>query len=128
VLYRDVFLGERMSKGIFHVEPDFVPVVVIDSSAGSAYVKLSDGQVATTIPLEEGEVAANLDLDAGQRIVGFEVTGVHEFNLKMLIAVARLGEYFTQEIIDRAVYVRSETDPVVEPVLANVPESNPVSG
>jgi hypothetical protein len=86
-------------------------------SAGSAYVKLSDGQVATTIPLEEGEVAANLDLDAGQRIVGFEVTGVHEFNLKMLIALALLGEYFTQEIIDRAVYVRSETDPVVEPVI-----------
>ena len=30
---------ERMSKAIFHIEPDLVPVVVTDSGAGAAYVK-----------------------------------------------------------------------------------------
>lgn len=108
-----------MGKAIFHVEPSFVPVVVIDSEAGSAYVRLSDGQVAKTVPLEEGGIAVNLDLklDTGQKVVGFEVIEIHEFNLRALIAVARLGEYFTQEMIDRAVYIRSETRPVVEPVI-----------
>ena len=64
------------------VEPDCVPVVVIDSAAGSAYVKFLDGQIASTIDLMEGEVMANLDLEAGERIVGLEVVGVREYNLR----------------------------------------------
>ena len=70
-----------------------------------------------TVPLEESEIAANLDLNDRQRVVGFEVTGIHEFKFAAAHQIAEFGEYFTQEMFDRAVYIRSETDPVVEPVI-----------
>jgi len=109
---------------IFHVEHDFVPVVVIDSDAGAAYVKLSESPVSSTLNLKEGEVMANLDLDAGQRIVGLEVVGTHEFNLARLIEISGIGEYFTKDIIDRAQYVRSDTPPKLEPVSADIPKAD----
>jgi hypothetical protein len=111
------------SNYTFHVEPDFVPVVVIDSESGSAYVKFAEERVYTTLPLKEGDVMANIDLDAGKRIVGLEVLGVHEFNLSNLIEIAGLGEYFSQDIINRAKYVRTNTAPIIEPVSAGIPEA-----
>ena len=110
------------SNYTFHVEHDFIPVVVIDSEAGSAYVRFSEGRISSTVNLREGDITANLDLDAGKRIVGLEVVGVHEFNLGALIKVSGVSGYFSQDLIDRARYVRSETSPIVEPVSADVPE------
>jgi hypothetical protein len=111
------------SNYTFHVESDFVPVVVIDSESGSAYVRFSDGRVNTTVSIKEGDVTANIDLDVGKRIVGLEVLGVQEFSLSKLIEIAELGEYFSQDIIGRARYIRTNTAPRIEPVSADVPET-----
>ena len=110
------------TRHTFFVEPDFVPQVVIDSQAGSAYVRFGEGRVAYTTNWQEGDTIVNIDHDAGDRIIGLEVTGVQKFNLRDLLEVAGLREYFSQEIIDRAVYTRTDTAPVVEPVLADGPE------
>ncbi len=85
-------------------------------------MKFSDSGISRTVNLREGDVTANLDLDAGKGIVGLEVVGVQEFNLAGLIAISGLSEYVSQDIIDRAKYVRSDTPPVVEPVSADIPE------
>jgi len=113
-----------MSRNSLHIEPDFVPEVVIDSEAGAAYVKFAEGRVSKTMNVCEGDVMANIDLDAGGRIVGLKVVGTHEFNLRRLIEVAGLRDFFTEEIIDRARYVRSNTLPKVEPVSAKIPEQS----
>jgi hypothetical protein len=79
--------------------------------------------VYMTVTLKEGDVMANIDLDAGKRIVGLEVLSVHEFNLSSLIEIAGLGEYFSQDVINRARYVRTNTAPVIEPVSEGIPET-----
>jgi hypothetical protein len=112
-----------MSNYTFHVEHDFIPVVVIDSESGSAYVKFAEGRIAKTVNLKEGDVTVNLDLDAGQGILGLEVVGVREFNLGGLIAISGLTAYFTQDVIDRAKYVRSDKQPLVESISADIPET-----
>jgi uncharacterized protein YuzE len=99
LLHRDSILERPMSRNSLHIEPDFVPEVVIDSEAGAAYVKFAEGRVSKTMNVCEGDVMANIDLDAGGRIVGLKVVGTHEFNLRRLIEVAGLRDFFTEEII-----------------------------
>jgi hypothetical protein len=82
----------------------------------------SEGPKMELQNLREGEVMVNVDVDAAHRILGLEVVGVHNFNLKELIEVAGLSDRFPQEVIDRAKYTRSDTAPRIDPVLADAPE------
>jgi hypothetical protein len=83
--------------------------------AGWAYVRLADEKVDSTANLQGGRRGGEYRPGCRGRIIGLEITGVQKFDLKALIELA--GLEVVQKTIDRAIYTRSDTPPLVESVL-----------
>jgi uncharacterized protein YuzE len=85
------------------------PIVEIDSTVPAAYIRFSKEKVASTQPIESDDAIINVDLDQSGRVVGVELVGVEEFNIRKLAEKAHVIG-IPDEFLPRTQYV-----PVLQP-------------
>jgi uncharacterized protein YuzE len=79
-----------MSKEILIVRGK-VSTVEIDTAAMAAYVRFKDNtKVARTLSDEKPGAVVTVDLDDAGEVIGVELVGVREFNVKTLLSKTRV--------------------------------------
>jgi uncharacterized protein YuzE len=100
-----------MSKEILVVRGT-VSTVEIDTAAMAAYVRFKENtKVARTLSDEKPGTVVTVDLDAAGEVIGVELVGVREFNVKTLLAKTRVEAPNLDE--SRVRYVTASSVPQV---------------
>jgi uncharacterized protein YuzE len=95
---------DRMRREIIRITSNTRPVVEIDSQAHAAYVRFKNTKVARTQSIEKAGAPVNIDFDAQNEVVGIELIGVVEFEVKALLSQAPVT-VMHPELLDSPRYV-----------------------
>jgi uncharacterized protein YuzE len=78
-------------KGVIRVQTKGPPVVELDSAAHAAYVRFSSAAVAKTKVLTDKTCVVTIDCDRKGGVVGVELLGVDNFNVRALLKKAHIS-------------------------------------
>jgi uncharacterized protein YuzE len=93
-------------KGSIQLRSKNPPVVELDSGAHAAYIRFSSAAVAKTKVLTDKTCIVTIDCDRKGDVVGVELLGVDNFNLRALLKQAHIS-LVSRKSLEEAKYVPS---------------------
>lgn len=94
-------------KGLIQIDSAAIPTVELDSSAHAAYVRFSNNKVARTDEVTSCDCIVTIDFDASGKVVGIELVGVKDFQVKSLLNKAGI-KGVSPEMSQKARYVPAD--------------------
>lgn len=85
------------------------PIVEVDTEGTAAYIRLRDTKVVATKPYGSEKGVVMLDFDADENVVGIEVVGQQEFNIRELIKQIPVKR--SDAVLNAARYVAADLQP-----------------